>query len=129
MEFDGSNDYMQADVSTTSLDGDPSFTADMFVKRRTGTNVGANNGFWGIGGTGQGNGISGWTPTQNLPLLEHIVQVFAFKFIQTKKRNNLNYAQTTKTEKLELRTTPVTKTGDPFLMLTPYVRPDFNFIF
>ena len=66
MEFDGSNDYMQADVSTTSLDGDPSFTADMFVKRRTGTNVGASNGFWGIGGVGQGNGISGWTPTQNL---------------------------------------------------------------
>jgi hypothetical protein len=66
MEFDGSDDYMQADVSTTSLDGDPSFTADMFVKRRTGTNVGASNGFWGIGGVGQGNGISGWTPTQNL---------------------------------------------------------------
>jgi hypothetical protein len=66
MGFDGSDDYMQADVSTTSLDGDPSFTADMFVKRRTGTNVGGNNGFWGIGGVGRGNGISGWTPTQNL---------------------------------------------------------------
>jgi len=66
MSFDGSDDYMQADVSTTSLDGDPSFSADMFVKRRTGTNVGANNGFWGIGGVGQGNGISGWTPTVNL---------------------------------------------------------------
>jgi len=66
MGFDGTDDYMQADVSTTTLDGDPSFSADMFVKRRTGTNVGAANGFWGIGGAGQGNGISGWTPTLNL---------------------------------------------------------------
>jgi len=66
MSFDGSDDYMQSDVSTTSLDGDPSFSADMFVKRRTGTNVGASNGFWGIGGVNQGNGISGWTPTTNL---------------------------------------------------------------
>jgi hypothetical protein len=66
MSFDGSDDYMQSDVSTTSLDGDPSFSADMFVKRRTGTNVGSNDGFWGIGGVNQGNGISGWTPTTNL---------------------------------------------------------------
>ena len=66
MSFDGNDDYMQSDVSTTSLDGDPSFSADMFVKRRTGTNVGSNNGFWGIGGVNQGNGISGWTPTTNL---------------------------------------------------------------
>jgi len=66
MGFDGSDDYMQADVSTTSLDGDPSLSVDMFVKRRTGTNVGSSNGFWGIGGVNQGNGISGWTPTTNL---------------------------------------------------------------
>ena len=64
--FDGTNDYIQANVNTTSLDGDPSFTVDMFVRRRTGTNIGGNAGFWGIGGTGQGNAISGWTPTANL---------------------------------------------------------------
>ena len=64
--FDGVNDFCQANISTTSLDGDPSFTVDMYVKRRIGTNVGSNGGFWGIGGTGQGNAISGWTPTANL---------------------------------------------------------------
>ena len=64
--FDGVNDYMQADVNTTSLDGDPSLTVDMFVKRRNGTNIGGNGGFWGIGGSGQGNSIEGWTPTANL---------------------------------------------------------------
>jgi len=66
MSFDGSDDYMQANVNTTTLDGDPSFTVDMFVRRRTGTNIGPSSGFWGIGGVGQGNGIGGWTPTTNL---------------------------------------------------------------
>jgi hypothetical protein len=66
LSFDGVNDYFQANVNTTSLDGDPSFTVDMFVRRRTGTNIGANAGFWGIGGTGQGNSVEGWTPTANL---------------------------------------------------------------
>jgi hypothetical protein len=64
--FDGVNDYMQANINTTELDGDPSLTVDMFVRRRTGTNIGGNSGFWGIGGTGQGNSIEGWTPTANL---------------------------------------------------------------
>ena len=64
--FDGVNDYMQANVNTNTLDGDPSLTVDMFVRRRTGTNIGAGTGFWGIGGAGQGNSFEGWTPTANL---------------------------------------------------------------
>jgi len=66
ISFDGTNDYLQANVNTTSLDGDPSLTVDMFVRRRTGTNIGPSAGFWGIGGSGQGNSIQGWTPTTNL---------------------------------------------------------------
>ena len=62
----GANDYLQANVNTTSLDGNPNFTVDFFVRRRTGTNIGGNGSFWGIGGTGQGNGVGGWTPTANL---------------------------------------------------------------
>jgi hypothetical protein len=38
----------------------------MFVRRRTGTNIGPSSGFWGIGGTGQGNSVEGWTPAANL---------------------------------------------------------------
>lgn len=66
MIFDGGDDYMQANVNTTALNGDPSLSVDMFVKRRTGTNIGGAAGFWGIGGAGQGNSIEGWTPTANL---------------------------------------------------------------
>lgn len=66
LEFDGVDDYIQANVNTTTLDGDPSLTVDMFVRRRTGTNIGGSAGFWGIGGSGQGNSIEGWTPTANL---------------------------------------------------------------
>ena len=57
---------MQANVNTNTLDGDPSLTVYMFVRRRTGTNIGAGTGFWGIGGAGQGNSFEGWTPTANL---------------------------------------------------------------
>ena len=64
--FSGNNDFMQANVNTTALDGDPSLTVDMFVRRRTGTNIGPNQAPWGFGGTGQGNGVGGWTPTTNL---------------------------------------------------------------
>ena len=64
--FDGVDDYFQANVNTATLDGDPSLSVDMFVRRRTGTNIGGDNGFWGIGGMGQGNSIEGWTPTANL---------------------------------------------------------------
>jgi hypothetical protein len=66
MSFDGIDDYMQANVSTTSLNGDPTFSIDMFVRRRTGTNIGGNAGFWGMGGAGQGNSAEGWTPTPNI---------------------------------------------------------------
>lgn len=66
ISFDGVNDYMQANIGTTALNGDPSFTVDMFVRRRTGTNIGGTAGFWGIGGTGQGNSVQGWTPIANL---------------------------------------------------------------
>lgn len=64
--FDGVDDYMQANITTTALDGDPSFTVDMVVKRTQGTNIGPTSGFWGIGGAGQGNSVQGWTPTSNL---------------------------------------------------------------
>jgi hypothetical protein len=64
--FDGVDDYMQANIATTALDGDPSFTVDMVVKRTLGTNIGPFSGFWGIGGAGQGNSVQGWTPTANL---------------------------------------------------------------
>jgi hypothetical protein len=60
--FNGSTQYMTSNIKNTTLDGDPNFTVDFFVKRTTDFNVGA---FWGIGGTGQGNSISGWTPTTN----------------------------------------------------------------
>lgn len=66
LSFDGINDYMQANINSTLLDGDPTFSVDMFVRRRTGTNIGGNAGFWGIGGTGQGNSAEGWTPTPNV---------------------------------------------------------------
>jgi hypothetical protein len=66
ISFDGVDDYFQANVNTTALDGDPSLSVDMFVRRRTGTNIGGDSGFWGIGGMGQGNSIEGWTPTTNL---------------------------------------------------------------
>jgi hypothetical protein len=64
--FDGIDDFMISNISSKDLDGDPSFTVDMFVKRNQGTNIGPSNGFWGIGGSGQGNSVQGWTPTQNL---------------------------------------------------------------
>ena len=71
ISFDGGDDYFQANVNTAALDGDPSLSVDMFVRRRTGTNIGgggelAGGSFWGIGGSGQGNSINGWTPTTNL---------------------------------------------------------------
>ena len=66
ISFDGSNDYFQANITSTALDGDPTFSVDMFVRRRTGTNIGGASGFWGIGGSGQGNSVEGWTPTTNL---------------------------------------------------------------
>jgi hypothetical protein len=66
LSFDGVNDYIQANVNTNLLDGDPSLTVEMFVRRRLGTNIGPFSGFWGIGGSGQGNSVEGWTPEVNL---------------------------------------------------------------
>jgi len=66
LSFDGVDDYIQSDVNTNLLDGDPTFSVEMFVKRRVGTNIGPNASFWGIGGFGQGNAVGGWTPTANL---------------------------------------------------------------
>jgi hypothetical protein len=62
ISFDGLDDYMQANILNTLLDGDPNFSVEFFVKR---TSNFVNSGFWGIGGAGQGYGIGGWTPTQN----------------------------------------------------------------
>lgn len=62
--FDGIDDYMVSYVGgSTTLNGDPNFTVEFFAKRTTDFIYG---GFWGIGGGGQGNAISGWTPTTNL---------------------------------------------------------------
>jgi hypothetical protein len=63
LSFNGSNQYMQANVGSTILDGDPNFTVEFFVKRTTDF---VTTGFWGIGSSGQGNSIEGWTPTTNL---------------------------------------------------------------
>jgi hypothetical protein len=62
IQFNGSTHYMLSNIKNTTLDGDPNFTVDFFAKR---TADFASSGFWGIGGTGQGNAISGWTPTTN----------------------------------------------------------------
>lgn len=62
MIFDGANDYLQANIGTTILDGDPNLTVEMFVKR---TASFSSAGFWGIGGAGQAYGLEGWTPITN----------------------------------------------------------------
>lgn len=66
MSFNGTNNYMQANIGTTALNGDPTLSVDLWVRRRTGTTIGPAAGFWGVGGAGQGNSIQGWTPTTNL---------------------------------------------------------------
>jgi len=60
--FDGVDDYLQANINSTILDGDPNFSVEFFVKRTADFIYG---GFWGIGGAGQGYSIEGWTPTTN----------------------------------------------------------------
>ena len=62
VSFNGSTQYMGANVSSTLLDGDPSFTAELFLKIDASFSAGAP---WGIGGGGQGKSIGGWTPTTN----------------------------------------------------------------
>lgn len=63
--FNGSTQYMQANVSTTTLDGDPKFTIEMMVKR-TATLTASSGGYWGLGGAGTNLSFEGWTPTDNL---------------------------------------------------------------
>ncbi len=60
--FNGSNQYMQANIGTTSLNGDPSCTIE-FVAQIPQNFVTA--GFWGLGGAGQGLSFEGWAPTTN----------------------------------------------------------------
>ena len=63
--FNGSNQYVQANVNTTILNGDPNFTIEFFVKR-TATLVGTTAAYWGLGQGGpQGWAVQGWTPTDN----------------------------------------------------------------
>ena len=60
--FNGTNNYLQANINSNILDGDPNFSVEFFVKR---TADFVSSGFWGIGGAGQGYSIEGWTPTTN----------------------------------------------------------------
>jgi hypothetical protein len=62
LSFNGSNQYMQANINSTVLDGDPSFTMEMFVLVPSNFST---TGFWGVGGSGQGKSIEGWAPTTN----------------------------------------------------------------
>jgi hypothetical protein len=63
--FDGSNQYVQANINTAVLDGDPNFTVEFFVKR-TATLVGTAGAYWGMGQGGtQGLAVQGWTPVDN----------------------------------------------------------------
>lgn len=60
--FNGTNQYMQANIGTTSLNGDPNFTVEFVVQVPQNF---SNAGFWGIGGAGQGLSFEGWAPTTN----------------------------------------------------------------
>lgn len=62
ISFNGTNQYMQANIGTTTLNGDPNFTIE-FVAQIPQNFV--TTGFWGLGGAGQGSSFEGWTPTTN----------------------------------------------------------------
>jgi hypothetical protein len=62
--FNGSNQYIQANINSTLLDGDPNFTIEFFVKR-TATLVATTAAYWCMGSSGQGLAVQGWTPTDN----------------------------------------------------------------
>ena len=62
--FNGSTQYMQANINSTLLDGDPNFTIEFFVKR-TATLAATTAAYWGMGSSGQGLAVQGWTPTDN----------------------------------------------------------------
>ena len=60
ISFNGTTQYMQANIGTTALDGDPSFTIEFVVQVPQNF---TNTGFWGLGGTGQGLSFEGWSPS------------------------------------------------------------------
>jgi hypothetical protein len=56
--LDGSDDYVLRSTTPTELQGDPSFTISMWVKRLA--NEGTNTGIWGFGGNSTNGGINSW---------------------------------------------------------------------
>jgi len=56
--LDGSDDYVLRSTTPTELQGDPSFTISMWVKRLS--NEGNYAGIWGIGGGTANQGINSW---------------------------------------------------------------------
>ena len=56
--LDGSDDYVLRSTTPTELQGDPSFTISMWVKRLT--NESGYTGIWGIGGNATNQGINSW---------------------------------------------------------------------
>ena len=56
--LDGSDDYVLRSTTPTELQGDPSFTISMWVKRLS--NEGTNTGIWGFGGNATNGGINSW---------------------------------------------------------------------
>ena len=62
ISFDGISQYMQANIGTTALNGDPSFTIEFVAQIPQNF---TNTGFWGLGGTGQGLSFEGWSPSAN----------------------------------------------------------------
>ncbi len=56
--LDGSDDYVLRSTTPTELQGDPSLTISMWVKRLT--NEGNYAGIWGIGGNAVNQGINSW---------------------------------------------------------------------
>jgi hypothetical protein len=56
--LDGSDDYVLRSTTPTELQGDPSFTISMWVKRLS--NEVDNTGIWGFGGNAINQGINSW---------------------------------------------------------------------
>ena len=56
--LDGSDEYVLRSTTPTELQGDPSFTISMWVKRLS--NEVTNTGIWGFGGNSTNGGINSW---------------------------------------------------------------------
>lgn len=65
LHFNGSPQYIQANINSTILDGNPLYSVEFFIKREA-TLPANGGGYWGIGGTGTYNSFEGWTPVDNL---------------------------------------------------------------